>query len=147
MKRHWNPWIVFFSSYVFSVTFLKTTYICIHGHTILYTEIACYQSLPHLPKGVFVSLFNLHPPESRAEQKLYGSPPQPPSPPGLCTIETLFRSWLTAFFPTFDQGTLKSIQCPCLAKKPMGRMPLQADTKAHCARHLSPEQWPRRDYQ
>lgn len=101
--------------------------------------------LPHLPKGVPLSPFNFYPPESRAGQKLCPSPS--PSPPGHSTIKTLFRIWLAAAFPTFDQGTLKAIQCPCPARKPMGRVPLWADTKTHCARRLWPEQGAHVDYQ
>lgn len=40
-------------------------------------------------------------------------------------MKTLFRTWLMAVFPTFDQGMLKAIQCPCLAREPMAGRPFR----------------------
>lgn len=70
--------------------------------------------------------------QSRAEVGWEPCPSPSPSPPGLRTIKALFRTWPAAAFPTFDQGALKAIQCPCPARKPMGRAPLQAETRAPC---------------
>lgn len=94
--------------------------------------------MPHLTKGAFVRLLNLHPPESKESRSCIRVLffPISHSPPGLSTIKTLFKTWLAASFPTFNQGTLKAIQYPYPAKKPMGDEGPLADTKTHCGRHL-----------
>lgn len=78
--------------------------------------------LPRLAKDVFVSLLNLHSPESGKSRScmrlLFFSIPH--SPPGLSTIKTLFKTWLAFSFPTFNQGALKAIQCPRPAKEAYG---------------------------
>lgn len=105
-------------------------------------------SLSHLSKVIFLSLFDLRLPESRARQKLYGSPAPLPPPHLLasaqCKLCSELGSWL--LFPHSIREHLKPYSVPVLPGA-YGQGAPSGWHKGILCKASWPEGWPHMDGQ